>query len=218
MGTINKHRLLTIALLLDWRGATNDWNKGIRRQNTINIFSPREHTLPINIFQNPCTIFSISPHIFCTYPRWNFFMQVQKKKKNEFISSKQRTTKHFSARRDKRQYLFLLLPQVDKQPLKFVIYFMRDQITNGHSQSSPASLCNIWLLQPPPTFLRFLLPFKVRGKQNTVIFLQPSKPSREDLQPTFKIFSPPFDVDCEKIPLQLQMELIHLQYSKDLNF
>ena len=35
------------------------------------------------------------------------------------------------------------------------------------------------------------------------------------LQPTFKIFSSPFDVDCEEVPLQLQMELIDLQCSED---
>ena len=32
----------------------------------------------------------------------------------------------------------------------------------------------------------------------------------------FKIFSSPFDVDCEDVPLQLQLKLIDLQYSEDL--
>ena len=36
------------------------------------------------------------------------------------------------------------------------------------------------------------------------------------LNPTFKIFSLPFDVDYEEVQLQLQMELIDLQCSEDL--
>ena len=48
--------------------------------------------------------------------------------------------------------------------------------------------------------------------------LQPSRPMNTTLHPTFKIFSSSFDVDCEEVPLQLQMELIDLLYSKDLKF
>ena len=36
------------------------------------------------------------------------------------------------------------------------------------------------------------------------------------IQSTFKIFFSPFDVDYEKVPLQLQMELFDLQCSENL--
>ena len=42
------------------------------------------------------------------------------------------------------------------------------------------------------------------------------RPYHVTLHQIFRIFSPPSDVDCEEIPLQLQVELIDLQYSQDL--
>ena len=41
-------------------------------------------------------------------------------------------------------------------------------------------------------------------------------PQEAALSPTCKIFSLRFDVDCEEVPIQLQMELIYLQCSEDL--
>ena len=46
--------------------------------------------------------------------------------------------------------------------------------------------------------------------------MQPLKPICVALYTIFKIFSSLFDVDCEEVPLQLQVELTDLQCSEDL--
>ena len=48
--------------------------------------------------------------------------------------------------------------------------------------------------------------------------MQPSRPIYATLHPTYKIFFSSFNVDCEEVPLQLQMGLNDFQCSEDFKF